>query len=191
MKLHLAFASAAALALAACGADDAANDTTATATETALPTDAATPETTSPQGFVDAMAASDTYEIEAGRLAQEQGKSQAIKDFGAMMVKDHTASSDKLKAAVAEAGNGLAVTATMTPVQQGLLDQLRTAGENFDAMYAQQQVDAHEKALATLQAQAQGGTVAPLKAFAADTAKVVEGHLDHARGLGGNAGGAR
>ena len=193
MKIQLAFVSVAALALAACGSDDTADEAVAeaTATDTAMPTDAATPDTTSPQGFVDTMAASDMFEIEAGRLAQEMGESQAIKDFGAMMVRDHTTSSDKLKAAVAEAGNGLAVNPAMTPVQQGLLEQLRTGGENFDAMYAQQQVDAHETALGVLQTQAQSGTVAQLKAFAAETAAVVEGHLEQARGLGDEAGGAQ
>lgn len=193
MKIQLAFVSVAALALAACGSDDTADETVAeaTATDTALPTDAATPDTTSPQGFVDTMAASDMFEIEAGRLAQEMGESQAIKDFGAMMVRDHTASSDKLKAAVAEAGNGLTVNPTMTRVQQGLLEQLRTGGENFDAMYAQQQADAHETALGVLQTQAQSGTVAQLKAFAAETAAVVEGHLEQARGLDEDAGSAQ
>lgn len=193
MKIQLAFVSVAALALAACGSDDTADETVAeaTATDTALPTDAATPDTTSPQGFVDTMAASDMFEIEAGRLAQEMGESQAIKDFGAMMVRDHTASSDKLKAAVAEAGNGLTVNPTMTRVQQGLLEQLRTGGENFDAMYAQQQADAHETALGVLQTQAQSGTVAQLKAFAAETAAVVEGHLEQARALDEDAGGAQ
>ena len=193
MKIRLALASAAALALAACGDSDTTDETVAeaTATETALPTDVPTPDTSSPQGFVDTMAASDMFEVEAGKLAQQMGKSQAVKDFGAMMVKDHTTSSDKLKAAVGEAGNGLAVAPKLTPVQQGNLDQLRGAGESFDAMYAQQQVDAHETALGVLQAQAQSGTVAQLKAFAADTAKVVQGHLDHARELGKEAGGAQ
>ena len=185
MKIPIALASAAALALAACGDSDTTDETAteAVATETALPTDVPTPDTSSPQGFVDTMAASDMFEVEAGKLAQQMGKSQAVKDFGAMMVKDHTTSSDKLKAAVAEAGNGLAVAPALTPVLQGNLDQLRGAGETFDAMYAQQQVDAHETALGVLQAQAGSGTVEQLRTFAADTAKVVEGHLAEARKL--------
>src|SRR6188768_1052634 len=156
MKIRLALASATALVLAACGNNNDATDDTvaeATPTDTALPSEAPTPDASTPQGFVDTMAASDMFEIEAGKLARDMGKSQAVKDFGAMMVKDHTTSSDKLKAAVAEAGNGLAVAPALTPVQQGNLDQLRGAGENFDAMYAQQQVDAHETALGVLQAQ--------------------------------------
>jgi putative membrane protein len=185
MKIQLALVSAAALALAACGSNEPADQATADATPTdaALPTETATPMAATPQAFVDAAAASDMFEIEAAKLAQAQGKSDKVKSFAAMMIKDHTASSDKLKKAVGEAGNGLAVNPALTPVQQGLLDQLKTAGENFDAMYAQQQVDAHEKALALLQEQAASGTVAQLKAFAGEVAPIVEGHLGHARDL--------
>ena len=50
-------------------------------------------------------------------------------------------------------------------------------------MYAQQQVNAHQTALALLQAQAQSGTVAQLRDFAAETATAVEGHLERAREL--------
>ncbi len=186
MITRIAIAAAGALALAACGGeatDQTTADATATETAAAIPTGAATPDTSSPQGFVDTVAASDMYEIEAARIAQEQSKSDKVKAFAAMMIKDHTTSSDNLKKAVADAGGGLTVAPALTPVQQGNLDQLRTAGETFDAMYAQQQVDAHQTALDLLQAQAQSGTVAQLKSFATDTAKVVEGHLDHAREL--------
>ena len=186
MIFRLTIASAAALALAACGdADTAADDTLAdaAATDTALPTEAPPADPSTPQGFVEAMAASDMFEIEAGRLAEEMGTSQAVKDFGAMMVSDHTASSDKLKAAVAAAGDGLTVVPALTAAQQGNLDRLRSAGDNFDTLYAQQQVSAHETALGLLRGQAQSGTVEQLKTFAGETATVVEGHLEQAREL--------
>jgi putative membrane protein len=185
MMFRIALASAAALALAACGGSETADDTVAEATPagTTPPDAAATPDPNTPQGFVDAMAASDLFEIEAGRLAQELGQSQSVKDFGAMMVRDHTRSSDKLKAAVAEAGADLSVAPALSALQQSILDQLRGAGENFDAMYALRQANAHETALALLRRQAESGTVEPLKAFAAETAPVVEGHLEQAREL--------
>ena len=111
------------------------------------------------------------------------GTSQAVKDFGAMMVEQHTASSDKLKAAVSQVGDSLRVAPTLTSLQQGQIEQLRTAGANFDAMYAQQQVNAHESALELLQTQAQAGTVEPLRTFAAEAATTVEAHLEQAREL--------
>lgn len=184
MKATMAIGLAGALVLAAC--NDTQDDQTvaeATPTDLATPTAPPAPDGSTPQGFVDIASASDRYEVEAGRLAQDMGKSDEVKAFGAMMVKDHTTSSANLKTAVAEAGNGLAVNPALTDKQQRDLDQLRTAGENFDAMYAQQQVSAHEAALALLQGQASGGTVEQLKAFAAKTAPVVEHHLGEARDL--------
>ena len=40
-------------------------------------------------------------EVELGQLAQQKGNNPAVKDFGAMMVKDHSAANDKLKALAA------------------------------------------------------------------------------------------
>src|SRR5579864_8800068 len=40
-------------------------------------------------------------EVELGNLAQKNGKSQSVKDFGAMMVKDHSAANEKLKSVAA------------------------------------------------------------------------------------------
>ncbi len=190
MKARLLLASAAALALTACGSqEDAAEAPTAEDTAALAPDPAADPDPSTPQGFVTMAASSDMYEIEAGKLAQEMGESQETTDFGAMMEKDHPASSEKLKAAVAEGGATLAVPPQMLPKHQQQLDALRSAGDNFDSVYAQQQVAAHQEALELLERQAGSGMVASLKAFAAETAPIVEGHLEHARELAGAAGG--
>jgi putative membrane protein len=184
-RLSIIPAAALALALAACGSQDEAADATITEDTTAVPEPdaAAAPDPSTPQGFVATQASSDMYEIEAGRLAQEMGQSDEIKEFGAMMVEDHTASSAKLKTAADAAGSGVTVPTAMLPKHQQNLDALRNAGTNFDSVYAQQQVMAHQEALALLQGQAETGTVASLKAFAAETAPIVETHLEHARTL--------
>jgi len=181
MKPHLLLAAAGALALTACGdndtaATDAAAGTGATAAATPSPTAMAA------QAFVDTAAASDMYEVEAGKLAQEMGTSQAVKDFGAMMETDHTKSSSDLKAAAAQA-SGVAVNPQLTTRQQSDLEALRNAGDTFDSRYKLQQVAAHEAALSLLQTYAAGGDAASLKDFAGKTAPVVEGHLAKAREL--------
>ena len=192
MKTRLLIVSAAALALAACGSgEDATEAPAANETMAATADSAAEPDPATPQGFVAMAASSDMYEIEAGRLAQEMGQDQAIKDFGEMMVMDHTSSSEKLKAAVAQGGASLSVPPDMLPKHQQQLDALRNAGDNFDSIYAQQQVAAHQEALNLLQDQASTGTIESLKAFAAETAPVVEGHLEQARELVGGAGGGQ
>lgn len=188
MIIRFALASAAAVALAACSAENDATETPI-AEDTAFADDAAldAPDPATPQGFVSLAASSDLYEIEAGRLAQDMGSSQAVKDFGAMMVKDHTSSSDKLKAAVADGATAVTVPAAMLPKHQQQLDALRSAGTDFDRVYTDQQVAAHQEALTLLQQQADGGTVPSLKAFASEVLPVVQGHLDHVRELAGSA----
>ncbi|KRA83976.1 hypothetical protein ASD76_08215 [Altererythrobacter sp. Root672] len=131
---------------------------------------------------MDAAASSDMYEIEAAKLAQQEGKSEKVKSFAQMMITDHTASTEKLKAAVSQAV-GLTVPTAMQAKHRANLDALIAAGDNFDAMYAQQQAAAHEEALALLKSQAQNGTVASIKAFAGEIAPIVEGHLGHAKEL--------
>src|SRR6476659_6078852 len=36
-------------------------------------------------------------EVQLGKMAEEKGTSKGVKDFGAMMVKDHTKANDELK----------------------------------------------------------------------------------------------
>ena len=184
MKARFLISMTGALALAACGSGDNANQTAdnAEADAAATPAAQATPAGTTPQAFIDAMASSDMYEIEAGKLAQDMGTSDKVKSFGAMMEKDHTASSAKLKDAATQSG-GLKPAATMMPKHQQNLDALKSAGDQFDKLYAQQQVAAHQEALGMLEGYAGNGSEEPLKAFASATAPVVEGHLAQAREL--------
>lgn len=191
MMIRRSIASAAALALAACGSQEQAAEAPAAADTAAVaPESAAEPDSATPQGFVTLAASSDMYEIEAGSLAEKMGQSDQVKEFGAMMVKDHTASSDKLKAAVAAGDASATIPVAMLPKHRANLEALRSAGENFDGLYAQQQVAAHQEALTLLQGQAETGAVASLKAFAAETVPIVEGHLGHARELADADGGA-
>ncbi|MEO0062060.1 MAG: hypothetical protein RLZZ08_620 [Pseudomonadota bacterium] len=186
MKAHLLIGVAAAMTLGAC--NNAADDTAPAGQDTAAmvvatPTETATPMANGPQALVDAAASSDMYEMQAAEMASQNGKSQAVKDFAAMMMKDHATSTAALKDAAAKAQPMLTMPAMMTPAHQAMLDELRTAGADFDTVYARQQVTAHEQALALLRGYAGTGTDDPLAKFAATTAPVVDGHLTKARAL--------
>ena len=197
MRLTLALTTAAALALSACGSRSEAPDGEGTAGAEAgatIPDEAMGTATgamagdtaampTTAQGFADAAAASDMFEIESSRLAQTMAKNQAVKDFASMLVTEHTKSTTELKAAAGKATPAVTPAPKMTPQQQSDLDALKNAGANFDTLYAQKQVPAHEKALALLQGYAANGDSEPLKAFATKTAPVVEKHLAAARKL--------
>ena len=162
------------------------NDTMTTDTATIVNdtgTNAAAPMMTGQQ-FANTAASSDAYEVAAGKLAKDKASSQALKDFGAMMVTAHTESTAKLKAAAGKATPAITPDPTLTAEQQSNLDTLKgLSGAEFDSAYKSQQVDAHQKALAAIQSYAAGGDVAALREWASTTAPVVQTHLDKILGL--------
>lgn len=193
MRAALQLAAGAALCLTACSPagdgsapTDAATETladeaTANADAPITAEDAAVPQ--GAQGFVDSLAASDMFEVESSRLAAALAKSQAVKDFAAMMVKEHTQSSVDLKATTAAMIPPVAVAPMLDPTQEADLAALRTAGDNFDRLYLEKQTIAHEKALALMRGYAENGTVQPLKDFAAKAAPKIEAHLQQVRAI--------
>lgn len=202
MKTFAALSTVAAfsLALAACGSkNDAANDANMSDNMTTTnevgsvdnnmmaandmnATGAAMPMTA--QAFADAASASDAYEIAASKLAQAKAQDAGVKSFAADMVKDHTKSTADLKAAAAKSTDKVAPSGTMTADQQAMMTKLQgLSGADFDKEYVSQQVDAHTKTLAALNGYASGGDSTHLKAFARNTAPVVQHHLEMAQKL--------
>ena len=190
MKHKLMLVSLSALALAACGGNETAVgngafNMTVPEAETMMGGNMAAnmadaPAAMNGQQFADTAAASDAYEIESSKLAQDKAESAAVKEFAAMMVKDHTNSTAMLKEAGAKADPAITPNPAMNAEQTANLEALRAvSGAAFDTLYRQQQLAAHQKALAALQGYAENGDVPSLKTFAGDTAKVVEGHLKH------------
>lgn len=195
---HLILGLAPALALAACGGNETATNTATVDNMTgmAMPGDAGLTDNVaenaaiadaalSPaQKFANDVGASDYYEVEAGKLAQEKAQAQGLKDFGKLMVEHHTASTDKLKAAGGKASPAITPNPALTAEQEANLAALRAAdGAAFDAAYKTQQVAAHEKALAAVKDYAATGDVPELKKFASDAEKIVQAHLTKIKGL--------
>ncbi|MGK9204254.1 DUF4142 domain-containing protein [Sinorhizobium meliloti] len=138
----------------------------------------------SSEEFVTMAASSDMFEIQSSQLAMQNSKQDGVRQFAEMMVADHTKAGQELKAAAGEAK--VTVPTQMIEKHAAELEKLKNAqGEQFDAAYVQAQLAAHQEALKLLQSYAQGGDSAPLKAHAAKTAPVVQGHLEHAQKLSG------
>ncbi|MGZ8362927.1 MAG: DUF4142 domain-containing protein [Caulobacteraceae bacterium] len=99
------------------------------------------------------------------------------------MVRDHTKTSNEMKTALPQSGANVTPPTGLDERRQGLIDNLRTAGGNFDKVYVNQQVAAHQEALTLMQGYADHGDTAQLKALAAKAAPIVQGHLDHVKQL--------
>ncbi|AHF66481.1 MULTISPECIES: DUF4142 domain-containing protein [Pseudomonas] len=141
--------------------------------------------------FVEDASAKGIAEVEAGKLAQEKGSSADVKSFADKMIKDHTAANNKLKALAESKNLEVSSDAQMMDKAKSMVLELRSA-KSFDQAYANNQVKAHEEAIALFEEEAANGEDAELKAFAADTLPKLKEHLVHAKELakahGGNAG---
>ncbi|MEL0253091.1 MAG: DUF4142 domain-containing protein [Novosphingobium sp.] len=137
------------------------------------------------QAFADAIAASDRFELESARAVQSANPAGTTRSFAQMMIRDHQTSSDELRKTTSQVDKvRLDETPVMTAEQQAQLAELKAAApQQMPAIYARQQVAAHEKALAMLQTYAQSGDAKPLMDFAGKTAQVVSHHLEEARRL--------
>jgi putative membrane protein len=115
----------------------------------------------------------DVKEVQAGKIAQKNGQSKAVRDYGAMLVKDHTAG-DKKVAALATKENIDLRAATPAP---GANDMgTMASGPDFDKKFAQEMLDDHRKDLAAV-TEARNTTNDPeLKKLLGDTIPTLEKH---------------
>lgn len=134
------------------------------------------------EAFVTNAAMSDMYEIQAGKIAQTKGQSAGVKDFGKMMVTEHTAMTNTMKPLVTAAGQ--TPPAGLDERRKGLIDNLNAAAPaDFDRVYLDQQEAAHNEALNLMKGYGDNGADAGLKAAAAKAAPMVQKHLDQVLAL--------
>lgn len=136
------------------------------------------------QGFANAVASGDRFEIESSRLAETAGQSAAVKSFATKMITAHTASTAKLKSTAAELSPAVTPDDTLSADQQQKLDNLKGLhGTEFDSAYSAAQVEAHQMALDALNAYAASGDNPKLKSLASGLIPTVTAHLNMAKGL--------
>lgn len=147
--------------------------------------------------FVEDMAIGGMAEVELGRMAMERGASAEVKQFGDMMVKDHSTAGDELKQVAMQ--HSIPMPSGLDQKHQDLkttLSNLR--GAEFDREYMKAMVDGHEDVVDRLQTRASEdrfgddkGEVKPersdnpveaaLNQWAAKALPTVRHHLDEAK----------
>lgn len=190
MKLtNLCLAASLSLFLASCGGgqSDATKDANATkmdstGTDTAgagrtssIPPSVSKDDAT----FVVNTANAGMTEIQLGQLAQQKGVSKDVKDFGAMMEKDHTAAGDKLKA-LAQSKNITLPSALSSDSQKDVDDLQKKSGKDFDKAYINLMVDDHKKVISAFEDESKKGSDADIRAFADSTLHTLRHHLQEA-----------
>lgn len=139
--------------------------------------------------FVINAALSDSYEVQAGRLAAQRSATQQIRDFADRMVRDHTMTTQQLAMVLQSNGTPVVTPAALDPRHVTMINDLAVAqGADFDRRYAIQQVTAHREAIALLQNYAQGGDNPALRQWAMQILPTVQEHLRMAQMLPGAVG---
>ena len=137
--------------------------------------------------FVGDVARGNMAEISLSQVALQRSQNDAVKQFAQMMVTDHTAASTELQTLATS--KNITLPTAMDQKHQSVMTKLGgESGADFDRDYMKQMVNDHEKMLSLLQKQADKGTDADTKAFAARMVPIVQGHLTAARNLNGTVG---
>ena len=166
-------ASAAAIALSACGTDRTTS--TASSPGATAPSAMSATQPVNAANFATMAASSGMYEVMSSQLAMSRSQSQ-VRALAQQMIQDHDRANRELMQIAA--ASGIQVPSGMMPRHQRMMDELGAtgAGATFDQRYVQQQRMAHEEAVALFSSYAQGGDKAQLRDFARRTLPVLQQH---------------
>jgi putative membrane protein len=153
-------------------------DSTGAGTTTATPSIPPSVSKADQQFAVDAADAGMT-EVQAGQIAQQKGMAKDVKEYGAMMVKDHTAAGDKLKT-IAASKNITLPSALSSDMQKNIDDLQKKEGKDFDKAYVNMMVSDHKKVISKFEDESKNGSDADIRSFADSTLHTLRHHLDEA-----------
>jgi putative membrane protein len=138
-------------------------------------------DTSSPMyapNYLATAGSSDQFEIQSGQLAMQMSQNPGVRQIAQMLVTDHTNSTQQLMAAAQSARITLPPPALL-PQHAQLLQQIQSAPPGqFDMVFRDVQVQAHQQALQLHQGYASGGDVPALRTAATNIVPVVQNHLN-------------
>jgi putative membrane protein len=132
--------------------------------------------------FVSKAGAGGMMEVAMGKLAQSNGGSNDVKEYGKMLEKDHGEAGDKLKS-IANS-EGISFPTTMTDEQNQHMAHLQSmTGADFDKAFIPMMIDDHTKDIAEFKKAAAGNENEKVKNFASTTLPTLETHLSKAKSI--------
>ena len=142
---------------------------------------------TKDHNFMTKAAQGGMAEVELGQLAQQNGQSQQVKDFGKRMVDDHGKANDELKQLASQ--QGVSLPTTLDSKDQALKDKLsKMNGADFDKAYMHAMVMDHKKDVAEFKHESTSGNDQAVKDWAGKTLPTLQDHLQMAQNIAGKSG---
>ena len=132
--------------------------------------------------FVSKAGAGGMMEVAMGKLAQSNGGSNDVKEYGRMLERDHGEAGNRLKDIAAR--ENLSFPSAMTDEQMQHMNPLQTmTGAAFDKVFIPMMIDDHIKDIAEFKKAATGNENEKVKNFAAATLPTLETHLSKAKSI--------
>ncbi|MEO6405523.1 MAG: DUF4142 domain-containing protein [Ferruginibacter sp.] len=184
MKATLITATAITLCFFISSCNDKRDSSTSTATETTIKDSADAMANNNNAPTVDTAGMASAFimdaskggmmEVELGKIAQQNAASKAVKDFGAMMIKDHGTANDEIKVLASQ--KNVIVNDDLGEHKQQVDDMRAMKGSAFDKTYVDMMVEDHQTDVAKFETAANGPDAA-VSAFATKTLPVLRKHL--------------
>jgi putative membrane protein len=125
--------------------------------------------------------AGDVFEITSSMILLNKSSNPQVREYASMLI-DHHSRTTNLALANAKAAGIMPPPPELSPMQKTMIGQLHAAtSAAIDLLYLQQQVPAHEQALALQSGYARGGDTPTLRQTAQGAVPIVQSHLDMAR----------
>lgn len=130
---------------------------------------------TADKNFILAADQGGMTEVKLGELAAQKGTRDDVKEFGQMMVKDHTVINDDLKALAAE--KGVTLPDSLDTKHQAMVDKMSAlTGSEFDDAYITGMKQCHKKDAKGFKAESAKTKDTDIKGFADKSIPIVEEH---------------
>lgn len=127
--------------------------------------------------FVNAASTGDLFIIEAAQLGLDRGTSEDVRALASTLIDDHQRGFEHLRTKARSAGVSDAIATSLDERRRGMIDNLRDAGSDFDAVFLRQQAAAHQEAYTLHQGFAERGDEPGLRGLADATAPKLAQHI--------------
>jgi putative membrane protein len=134
------------------------------------------------QTFMMSAAQGGMTEVKLGEVAAQKATQPKIKQFGTLMVSDHSKADKELQAIAAK--NGVTLPSKLDATHKEKVDKIsKLSGQDFDKAYVSEMVKDHEMVAAEFEKASKTAQNAELKSFAVNTLPVIKHHLKEAKAI--------
>jgi len=126
--------------------------------------------------FLKEAAEGGMMEVQLGKMAQQKAYAKDIKDFGQMMVEDHSKANDELQSLAQQ--NNINLPDTLNEdKQEDMHDLAKLSVKNFDKKYVSMMVEDHQNDVDKFKDEAQNASSPQVRQWASKTLPILQKHL--------------